>query len=498
MSETTSANSAVPVPESASDASDDAYLLELGVQPRFKRALGFFTGSLFAVAFQGPTTGALLITGATLALGGPAFIWAIPVIFALQLLLAVSWAELSSHYPLTGGIYQWASRLGGDFLGWMTGLFYVFAIVLVMPAVGDVVGVVLSGLFTGLKLTTATEVVISIITIVLAALVMATSVRVVSILNSIGVVLELAVLLIAAIGLFFHTHQSLSVLGNTGGVAGNGSYLWPFLVVVALVVTQLVGFETAGAFAEETSKARIKPSQAIIAGLAGTALVLFIFDFALLLAIPGVKSAMADPSLIPDVLTAALGSGFAKLFLVGALVAVFSTAIATLATIVRMIYGMARNDQLPGSGFLTKLSGHTREPMGTIIVATVLSILPLIFIKKIPVIVASITALIIIPYILVLGSVLWRRLRGWPSERAQFNLGRWGMPITVAGIVWTVIILLDAAWPREVTNLTLGPMPVIEDLGIGAIIVGLIWWFVGLRHKSRVHRDVTPEPARRQ
>jgi len=494
MSETASANPTQPT----QDVSDNEYLLQLGVQPRFKRALGFFTGSLFAVAFQGPTTGALLITGATLALGGPAFIWAIPVIFALQLLLAVSWAELSSHYPLTGGIYQWANRLGGDFLGWMTGLFYVFAIVLVMPAVGDVVGVVLSGLFTSLKITTATAVVISIITTVLAAIIIATSVRVVSILNSIGVVLELAVLLIAAIGLLLHQHQSVSVLGNTGGVQGSGSYLWPFLIVVALVVTQLVGFETAGAFAEETNKARIKPSQAIIAGLAGTAIVLFIFDFALLLAIPGVKSAMADPSLIPHVLTSALGSGFAKLFLAGALVAVFSTAIATLATIVRMIYGMARNNQLPASGFLTKLSGRTTEPIGTIVVAAILSILPLIFIKKIPVIVASITALIIIPYMLVLGSLLVRRLRGWPQQRSKFSLGRWGLPVTIAGLVWTVIILLDAAWPREVTNPKLGPLPVIEDLGIGTIIVGLIWWFVSLRHKSSTPADARAEPAIRQ
>jgi amino acid transporter len=44
------------------------------------------------------------------------------------------------------------------------------------------------------------------------------------------------------------------------------------------------------------------------------------------------------------------------------LVAVFGTAIATLATIVRMIYGMARNDQLPGSAFLTKLSGPGWSP----------------------------------------------------------------------------------------------------------------------------------------
>jgi amino acid transporter len=496
MSEAVPAN-----PESAQDVqdvSDNEYLIHLGVQPRFKRALGFFTGSLFAVAFQGPTTGALLITGATLALGGPAFIWAIPIIFALQLLLAVSWDELSSHYPLTGGIYQWASRLGGDFLGWMTGLFYVVAIVLVMPAVGEVVGFVLSGLFTSLTLTTTTLVVISIITTVVASIVMATSVRVVSILNSIGVVLELAVLLGAAIGLLLHQHQSISVLGNTAGVQGSGSYLFPFLVVVALVVTQLVGFETAGAFAEETHRARIKPSQAIIAGLAGTAVILFIFDFALLLAIPGVKSAMANPDLIPSVLTAALGSGFAKVFLVGALVAVSSTAIATLATIVRMIYGMARNGQLPGSAFLTKLSGRTTEPLGTIVVAAVLSILPLIFIKPIPVIVASITALIIIPYMLVLGAQLMQRLRGWPHEPSRFNLGRWGMPVTLTALVWTIIILLDAAWPREITNPKLGPLPVIEDLGIGIIVVGLIWWFVALRGRSAQAEEGAPVPAARQ
>src|ERR1700726_473501 len=90
------------------NTSDSEYLRQLGVEPRFKRALGFLTGSLFAVAFQGPTTDALLITGATLAIGGPAFIWAIPIIFALQMLLSVTWAELSSHYPLTGGIYQCA------------------------------------------------------------------------------------------------------------------------------------------------------------------------------------------------------------------------------------------------------------------------------------------------------------------------------------------------------------------------------------------------------
>jgi amino acid transporter len=480
------------------ELSDSEYLQQLGVEPRFRRALGFLTGSLFAVAFQGPTTGALLITGATLAFGGPAFIWAIPVIFVLQLLLAVTWAELSSHYPLTGGIYQWARRLGGSFVGWITGLFYVVAIILVMPAVGYTMNIVLGGLFSSITMTLTHEVIISIIVTLLAGVLMATSVRFVATLNSIGVALEIAVLLIAAIGLLFHQHQPISVLGSTAGVQGHGSYLWPFLVVVALVVTQLVGFETAGAFAEETRTARIKPSQAIIAGLAGTAIVLFIFDFALLLAVPNVGKAMTDPSMIPDVLTAALGSGFAKLFFAGALVSVFSTAVATLATIVRMIYGMARNDQLPASRFLTRLMPQTDEPLGTIIVAAILSMLPLLFITRIPVIVAAITALIIIPYILVFVSLLVRRLQGWPHSQSQFRLGRWGLPITVAGLIWTAVILWDAAWPRAATNPTLGPMPVIEDLAIGVIVVGVVWWFASLRKRSADVADpAEPELAKK-
>src|ERR1700722_9123323 len=95
-------NPSVRAPQ-AGELSDDEYLRQLGVEPKFRRALGFFTGSLFAVAFQGPTTGALLITGATLLIGGPAFIWAIPLIFLFQLVVAFAWAGLGSHYPLTGG-----------------------------------------------------------------------------------------------------------------------------------------------------------------------------------------------------------------------------------------------------------------------------------------------------------------------------------------------------------------------------------------------------------
>jgi len=403
-----------------------------------------------------------------------------------QLLLAFLWAELSSHFPLTGGIYQWARRLGGNEAGWFTGLFYLVAIILVMPAVGSVVNIVLNGLFSSIHVSETNTVIISIITTVASGLLMATSVRVVGVINSIGVALELILLLVGAIVLLFHHHQNLSILTKTGGSEGTGSYIVPFLVIIALVTTQFVGFETAGAFAEETENARIKSSQAIIAGLGGAALFVFIFDLCLLLAIPNVKDAMTSPSLIPSVLKNEVGNGFEKLFLVGALIAVASTAVATLATIVRMIYGMARNDQLPSKAFLTKLASRSDEPIGSIAVAVVLSMVPLIFIKKIEVIVAAITAMILIPYIIVLVAMLVRRLGGWPRKESKFNLRGWGLPTTIVGLAWTLFVFIDSIWPRDVTNPTfgVGPMRVIDDIAIGTLVVGAIWWFAYLRPRA--------------
>jgi amino acid transporter len=154
---------------------------------------------------------------------------------------------------------------------------------------------------------------------------------------------------------------------------------------------------------------------------------------------------------------------------------------------------MARNGQLPGARILTPLSRRTDEPYGSIVVAVILSLIPLLFIKRIPVIVAAITALIIIPYILVLGSLVLRRLRGWPKAESKFNLRRWGLPVTLVALAWTVFVLIDAAWPRAATNPNLGSLPVIEVLGLGVLVVGTVWWFVSLR--SKAGRDREPAGA---
>ena len=44
-------------------------------------------------------------------------------------------AELASHFPIAGSIYQWSKRLSGYTLGWFTGWIYFFAGVLTVTAV---------------------------------------------------------------------------------------------------------------------------------------------------------------------------------------------------------------------------------------------------------------------------------------------------------------------------------------------------------------------------
>ncbi|MEK8143288.1 amino acid permease [Streptomyces sp. M10(2022)] len=53
------------------------------------------------------------------------WIWAVVAAFIGQLMAATVYAELSSQFPMTGGVYQWVRRLGGPRLGWMTGWIYL-------------------------------------------------------------------------------------------------------------------------------------------------------------------------------------------------------------------------------------------------------------------------------------------------------------------------------------------------------------------------------------
>ena len=100
-------------PGSAQDvaARDDAHLRSLGIKPELRRTLGFLSNFAVAFSFISVSTGSFGNFGVGIGLGGPAFFWSWPIVIVGQTLVALDFAELASHFPVAGSIYQWSKRL---------------------------------------------------------------------------------------------------------------------------------------------------------------------------------------------------------------------------------------------------------------------------------------------------------------------------------------------------------------------------------------------------
>src|SRR3954471_1549780 len=115
---------------------DEERLAELGYSQDLQRAWSSFSN--FAISFTIISVLAGCFTTYFLAwnAGGPiAISWGWPIICGLVLLVAFSMSELVSAYPTAGGIYWWASELGGKGWGWFTGWFNLIGLIGVVASV---------------------------------------------------------------------------------------------------------------------------------------------------------------------------------------------------------------------------------------------------------------------------------------------------------------------------------------------------------------------------
>ena len=208
-------------------ARDDAHLRSLGIKPELQRTLGFLSNFAVAFSYISVSTGTYTLFAVGLGVGGPAFFWAWPIIILGQLFVALNFAELASHFPVAGSIYQWSKRLSNRTLGWFTGWIYFWAGVLTTTAVAITVPLVLSSIMgidlaspdpTGL---TTMSIFLTLVVLVSTTLINAFGVRLLSLINNIGVGAEiLAMLVFALVLLIFFRNQPFDVLFQTAGKIG--------------------------------------------------------------------------------------------------------------------------------------------------------------------------------------------------------------------------------------------------------------------------------------
>jgi urea carboxylase system permease len=515
-------------------AQDDAHLRSLGIKPELRRTLGFLSNFAIAFSFISVSTGSYGNFGVGIGQAGPAFFWSWPIVIVGQFFVALVFAELASHFPVAGSIYQWSKRLSNRTLGWFTGWFYFWAQVVTVTAVAVIVAFVVDGIVaqdgfldspdpTGL---TTMFTFISLLTLVITTVINAFGVRLLSLLNNIGVGTEiLGMVVFALILLFFANHQSPSVLLDSAGseAATGGHYLPAFALGMFMALFVVYGFDTAGTFGEETVDAgRQAPRgvlwSVVISGVVGT-----IFLLAVILAIPSIPDAMKEgqgggfpiATTIQATLTYEIFAGITvgEVYLFVILVSVFVCTLAIQGAATRMMFSMSRDRHLPLGSIWGRVNSTFKTPANAAIAVGVLAAIPILVVGPLGGFTLSIaaTGLIYLSYLLCNIGVLVARFRGWPRTAAWFNLGRWGKLVNIIAVLYGGLMLLNIAiWKdpglfgdfggdgRAITNPTIDGFikpfnntiagmpawPIFETLVIAILLLGAIYYAVSVRGRA--------------
>ena len=485
---------------------DSADLAQFGYNQELKRSLGLFSSFAVAFSYISPSTGIFTLFALGLTTLGGVFIWTWPVVALGQFIVALNFAEVSSHYPVAGSVFQWTKYLASRRYSWFTGWIYLFAGIITVAAVVATLPLALIPALNGLgwhSLNAAslhTQEVIALITLVVITVLNIYGVRLVALINNTGVLFEiLGMFVFALVLLAFHNHQGIKVVTNSGGF-----HVGPntFLAAMFMSLFVIYGFDTASTLAEETRDPRRAAPRAVLFSVIGAFVIGGVFLLGLLVAIPNMHGAItangglgANPA---NIITENFSSAFATIYLLVVSAAIFVCCLSILAATIRLCFGMARDNQLPFSRPLSRVAPTLHTPVWACIVIALLSAVPFIKYAGVAIIAIAATGMIYLSYFLGNIVILRARLRGWPKISAPFRLGRWGLVVNVLALLYGGAMLVNFAWPRVASNpepsqtgglLTFGvgflnKIPILWTVAIGIAIIGAIYYLVAGQRKE--------------
>src|SRR5438034_4459118 len=296
---------------------DEADLARFGYRQELRRTLGVFSSFAVAFSYISPSTGIFALFALGLSTIGGIFFWSWPLVAAGQLVIALSFAELSSHYPVAGSVFQWTKYLSGKTYSWFTGWIYLFAGILTVTSVCVTLPLALIPAFDDMGWNLANnhsnQRIFAVVTLVAITVLNIFGVRLVAIINNTGVLFEILGMVVFAFVLaLFHHHQSGAVVFHTGGTSFTGG---TFLVAMFMSLFVIYGFDTAGTLAEETKDPRREAPKAIIGAIIGAFIIGAIFLFAMLVAIPNLGDGIKGGFGPAQIIDANFGNAFSTVFL---------------------------------------------------------------------------------------------------------------------------------------------------------------------------------------
>ena len=481
---------------------DSADLARFDYSQELKRSLGLFSSFAVAFSYISPSTGIFTLFALGLTTLGGVFIWTWPVVALGQFIVALNFAEVSSHYPVAGSVFQWTKFLANRTYSWFTGWIYLFAGILTVTAVVATLPLALIPALNGLgwksldPASLNTNLVIALITLVVVTVLNIYGVKLVSIINNTGVVFEILGMFVFALVLMaFHNHQGFHVVTNSAGLPVNGS---TFLAAMFMSLFVIYGFDTASTLAEETRDPRRAAPKAVLYSVIGAFVIGGVFLLGTLVAIPNLGAAVKGAYGPAQIIEANFSTAFATIYLLVVSAAIFVCCLSIMAATIRLCFGMARDNTLPVSKPLARVSPTLHTPVWTCIVIAVLAAVPFIKYSGVAIIAIAATGMIYLSYFLGNLVIMRARLRGWPKTSAPFRLGRWGLLVNVVALLYGGAMLINFAWPRPASNpkpnqtaglLSFGwswldGIPILWTVVVVIALIGLVYFLVTGRNKQ--------------
>jgi amino acid transporter len=499
-------------------ADDVKTLHALGYAQELKRRMSGFSNfaislSIICILAGGITSlqiGYSSVGGASIGLG-----WPIACLFSLA--VAATMGQVASAFPTAGGLYHWASILGGRGAGWVTAWFNLAGLVTVLAAI-DVgtyqftVGALgpLFG-FDPAALSPAKATLVQTCAVVAITLSQAAlnhlGIRVTTLLTDFSGwwILFVAAALTGAM-LWFAPHLSfgrLVTFTNYSGARGGGvwpevrSTPWLFLLGFLLPAYTVTGFDASAHTSEETIGASVNVPRGIVRSVLVSSVFGWVMLAAIVAALPDADAAaQTGANVFFHAMGAILPKRLGVALYVGIAVAQYLCGLATVTSASRMAYAFARDGGLPASRRLRSVSHRFRTPAVAIWTVALLSIAFTVYTPVYSTITAVCVIFLYVSYVIptALGFLAygrsWKRMGPW-------QLGRWYKPLAAVSVAFCAMLVVIGVQPPNLQALW---------IVLGAVGLTLVVWFAwekkrfegpphGVMTQARLHEIEVEEKA---
>ena len=493
----------------------------LGYAQELFRTMGGFSNFAISFSIISILTGAVILYDYGLAWAGTAAVmigW--PLITVFVLAIAASMAELASAYPTAGGLYYWASKMKNKDWGWWTAwlnLIGQFAIVagINYAAAGFINATIVDKIFGG----TFNTVVIGFINgqLVTMGVILAiqlalniAGINLVALLNQVSVWWHIVIVAVVVVLIFLAAKPDQSGLtlfqiqpmdqggswdNNLGfvhllyGPATSYPLILAFFFSLLLANWTYTGYDASAHVAEETVGARMASAWGVFLSVAVSAVVGYIFLVALTTHLPNLGAlfpadlSTGDPATysqyyfgggvaVIDILVYNLGAFVGGVLSAGIAIAMWFCGLSSLAAAGRMLFAFSRDDGIPGSGWLKRVSTKYRTPgnalTGVAVVAWLFTVAA--FIVGTGTAIVIITAISTIFLYAAYGVVIFlgATTEEWRTHRV-WSLGRWSKLVAYVAVFWVLVLMVLFSFPTS-GNISWPFM-------VGTVVLLLIYYF---------------------